>query len=89
MKNFTIILFIVFLNSLAQSQNFWKQLNGPLGGAGFGIQENSKGEIFVGTYGRNLRMYKTSDGGVSWIKSDSGIVSLYPEFLIRNSKNYL
>ena len=80
---------IIILSNISFSQNFWQQTNGPLGGTAFGIVENSLNELIVGTGFSDIYVYRSSDGGQSWIKSDSGMSFLESEYMLRNSKNYI
>jgi len=86
MKKIVLILIVV---GVAQAQNFWEQTNGPLGGSAFGIAENALNEIIVGTGIPDSRIYRSSDGGQTWIKSDSGMSFLEPNFILMNSRGYL
>jgi photosystem II stability/assembly factor-like uncharacterized protein len=83
------IILILILSGIAQSQNFWEQTNGPLGGAAYSIAENSLGEILVGTGISESYIYRSPDGGETWIKSDSGMGYLEPEDILANSNGYL
>jgi photosystem II stability/assembly factor-like uncharacterized protein len=83
-----IILFLL-LTGIAQPQNFWEQTNGPFGGSAFGIVENDLNELLVGTGIDGSRVYRSTDGGDTWIKSDSGMGYLEPEEILMNSDGYL
>lgn len=63
----TILLNIVFLNSIILSQNFWQQTGGPSGADLYQIKVDSFNVLYVVERPQdNSKIYRSFDGGQNW-----------------------
>lgn len=73
------------LFSSTDDGNSWQVVNIPFYGNINSIKINSKGYIYIATYGEGI--YVSSDGGTNWTQKNNGLSSPWVQSLIINSKN--
>ena len=81
---FILILFIITSNLRAQ---YWNETNGPSGGIIEDIITDHSGMLFTAVYRGGI--FKSSDSGNSWIKSNEGIPTTYVYSISVDSQNNL
>ena len=67
--------------------DFWRQTNGPYGGAIRSLTVNSNGHIFAGTYVGGI--FRSEDNGDSWTAVNNGLTNLYMYALVINSSGHI
>ena len=78
MKTSPMFLFAFFFcTSLLDCQTIqWQQLNGPHGGTALSFASNADGNIFAGSDYTENGVNRSTDGGLTWWMSSSGINDL-------------
>jgi photosystem II stability/assembly factor-like uncharacterized protein len=84
------IILVLILSGFIQSQNFWQQTNGPLGGSTGGIAENSMNELFIGaTYYNPTKVFKSINNGQRWFDTYNGVQGVEPEVMVIGYDDYI
>ena len=75
MKTSLMFLFVFFFcTSFLDCQTIqWQQLNGPHGGTALSFASNADGDIFAGSAYNETGVNRSTDGGLTWLMSSSGI----------------
>jgi photosystem II stability/assembly factor-like uncharacterized protein len=91
MKHFylSIALFIPFLFSSINAQDFWEQTNGPNGVVIWSLAINSSGHIFAGTGSGTAEggVFYSTDNGENWQQINNGLNNNSVASLIINTNN--
>jgi len=82
-----LLLFLLSTITEVAAQNFWQQLNGPLGRDIQSLLINASGHIFAGTNGGGV--FRSINNGGSWTQINIGLTNLDVEVLAINSIGHI
>jgi photosystem II stability/assembly factor-like uncharacterized protein len=85
-KNILLIFTLVLISADAISQNFWQRVSGADMTVVFALVNDTSGHIYAGT---NSGVFRSTDNGDNWIKTDTGLTNNYVHALAISPNGYL
>ena len=90
MKTFSLLLIVsaplLPTHHIFAQENFWQPTNGPYAGTVQSFVTDSMGQIFVGVADGDGGVFKSSDGGTTWYRTEMSVSAI--SFAV-NSDNHI